>query len=302
MRILFCKCFGIGNAVMAVPAIKAIQSLTNVEVLDVLVGDTLDDFGAKEILGMGILTKGKVYVNQALEGPGIVPTPDYDLAILSIPFDGRWINHAHFHAGKVIDGRTRPDPSTTGLVSWKKHEIEYQMDNACDLGYNGAVPDCSFMQLPPKRANRVYIGTGYKKDVAGFWKIKHWGNDNFADLIECLSARGYDIIATGNMEDLATTLAPIKRKSRASRLKIEIPSSFYDSLKIVSESAFYVGNDTGMMHVAAAARNATIGIFMMGNDSIIKSRPWGIRTAAIDWSDPGDFDGVESIVNVMEII
>lgn len=278
MRVLYCKTFGIGNAVMAVPAIKALQSLPSIEVVDVLVGDTLDDFGAKEILGMGVLTKGKVCINQSLER-------EYDLAILAIPYDGRWQNGIHFKAKRTVDGRTRPDPSTTGLVSWKKHEVQYQMDNVDALGYNGPIPDCSFHEWGPKK-KRIYVGVGYKKDKAGFWKVKHFGNENFACLIKnVLQVENCGIVSTGDMLDLKLSMAPIKRLVNDPRYKIETPT-FLESLRIVSESGVYVGNDTGMMHVAAAAGCRTVGIFRMGSDAITKSHPWCSNCLVVDYT-PG---------------
>lgn len=271
---------------MAVPAIKALQSLGSIEVLDVLVGDTPDDFGASQILGMGVLTKGKVFINRAIETThqwNSVPVY-YDLAILAIPFDGRWKNEDHFYARHVVDGRTRPDPTTAGLVSWKKHEIEYQMENAENLGYSGPIPDCSFFPWKKyeEKEERVFIGVGYKKDTAGFWKIKHWGNENYNVLIRGLLDHGYgDIISTGDMMDLKLSMAPIKRMVGNACYRIETPS-FAESVKIVSESRVYIGNDTGMMHVAAAAGCRTIGLFLMGNDSIVKSAPWGANCLAVD--------------------
>jgi hypothetical protein len=131
VNILFGKCFGLGNAVMAVPAIKALSSMGHT--VDVLIGSTRDDVGAMDVLlslknNYGCIRRIWVdSVNKSIE--------PYDMAIMSIPFDGRWQNGTHFQARSVMDGRTRPDPSTTGLVSWKKHEVEYQMDNVRIMGF-----------------------------------------------------------------------------------------------------------------------------------------------------------------------
>jgi hypothetical protein len=120
--------------------LKAIASLGCT--VDVLVGSTPDDVGALEVF-----IDLKAYANCIrhiwVDRVGF-EAPVYDLAIMSIPFDGRWRNGVDFQAKEVLDGRTRPDPSTTGLSSWKKHEVMYQLENAFYLGYKGPIPDCSF--------------------------------------------------------------------------------------------------------------------------------------------------------------
>lgn len=268
MKILYCKCFGIGNAVMAVPAIKALRSMGHQ--VDVLIGNLPDDGGTREVMNLLKMHKGvveSIFINQA-EG-------EHDLAIMAIPFDGRWRNGVHFRASKVMDGRTRPDPSTTGLVSWKRHEIEYQMDNARELGYSGPVPDCSFFEPHAIDGGRTfYLGIGYKKDAAGFWKQKHWGNENFAVLVKLLLADNplNRVVTTGDLQDMVLTIAPIQRMVNDPRFKHE-PGNLVKSFEVVADSFFYVGNDTGMMHVAAARGRHVLGLFFLEN-SITKSHPW----------------------------
>lgn len=269
MRILYCKCFGIGNAVMAVPALKALKSMGHQ--VDVLVGTLPDDGGAYEVMcrlrdHMG--TIGTVYKDNALPGR-------YDIAILAIPFDGRWRNGTHFIADKVMDGRTRPDPSTTGLISWKKHEVEYQMDNVRELGYEGHPPDTSFfIRHATPRDNRIYLGIGYKKDAAGFWKQKHWGNENYAELVKRILAENPRnvVVTSGDAQDLVLTIAPIARMVNDKRF-IHEPGGLIKSFDTVADCLTYVGNDTGMMHVAGANDCDVLGLFFLEN-SIVKSSPW----------------------------
>jgi hypothetical protein len=278
VRILYGKCFGIGNAIMAIPALRALRSMGHQ--VDVLVGTLPDDGGAVEVLsrlrdyeGMGII--GTVYRDNALPAR-------YDLAIMAIPFDGRWRNGTHYIADKVMDGRTRPDPATTGLISWKKHEIEYQMDNARELGYSDEIPSCSF--LSPHLvdgSHSFYLGIGYKKDAAGFWKAKHWGNENFAALVKFIADHPLNrVFTTGDMQDLVLTIAPIMRMVNDKRF-IHEPGSLVKSFDSVADCGFYVGNDTGMMHVAAAFGRKALGLFFLEN-SIVKSKPWCKDGFALD--------------------
>jgi ADP-heptose:LPS heptosyltransferase len=270
MKILVGKTFGIGNLVLAVPMLKALGSIA--ESLDILIGTSPDDVGAIEVVhelkNSGIIDT--VHLNSCH-----VSAPEYDVAVMAIPFDGRWRNGTHFRAKKVIDGRTRPDPSTIGLVSWEKHEVLYQMENADYLGYSKGVPSPKFMtQMHPHPGigpKSVYIGLGYKKDRAGFWKFKHWGNENYAKLVSMLDAAGWEAYTTGDMADLQLTINPIKQL--APQLRYIPTTTINHAFRVVSSCKAYIGNDTGMMHVAASEDILTLGIFM-DFKLVIKNRPW----------------------------
>jgi len=268
MRILVGKVFGIGNAIMAVPMIKALQYKPDT-VVDILIGNTPDDVGAYQVLSKVVQPQGKIYVSSALEC-------DYDVAIMAIPFDGRWQNGTHFKAKKVLDGRTRPDPTTTGLVSWEKHEIEYQMENARALGFLGLTPSTQFM--PPEKVDdkKIYLGVGYKKDAAGFWQVKHWGNVRFASFVERFLEQNRDmrIVTTGDAADLKLSIAPISRLVEDRRFEFKMSANLDEAFKTVASCTAYVGNDTGMMHVAASCGIPTVGLFFMGPKAVIKSAPW----------------------------
>lgn len=256
---------------MAIPAIKALKLIGHA--VDILIGTTPDDVGAYEVFAEFKKTGfiGNIYRDSSSE--------KYDIAILAIPFDGRWKNGVHFFADTVVDGRSRPDPSTTGLVSWKKHEIEYQVDNVRQLGYTGDIPSCSFSPIIPTDEDFVYVGVGYKKDAAEFWKKKHWGNENFSKFIS-LATKKYDVKTTGNIADLQICISPILNAVKSSRFSY-CGSNLLDSFSLISKCKAYVGNDTGMMHVAAAFDKKVIGLFFLEN-SITKSRPWCENFAAVD--------------------
>lgn len=289
MKILFCRVFGLGNAVMAIPAIKALNSVGHK--VDVLIGNTSDDKGAYEVLSH--LRDCKII--NALYSNIIPMNETYARTVLSIPYDGRWGN---LSSVGVMDGRSRPDPLTTGLISWKKHEIEYEMENAYALGYNGEIPDCSFIQEKSalshyRQSKNFYLGLGYKKDAAGFWKVKHWGNENYAKLIEMILDEHQDnkVITSGDMADLQLTIAPISKLVNSHRFIYE-QGNLHHAFSSVNACHMYIGNDTGMMHVAASLDKKVIAIFQLEN-SITKSRPW--------CKDNYVFDGVNRQVTPEEV-
>lgn len=289
MKILIGKTFGIGNAVCAIPMIKAIRSANPSAEIDVLIGTLSDDFGANIILGKLCHSLGiGLFWNVALQ-------KKYDVAIMSIPFDGRWINGTHFNADRVIDGRKRPDESTFGFVSWEKHEVLYQMENASLMGWDGiTVPDCSFpydahsdkdQESLLDARKMIYVGMGYKRDRLGLWAMKHWGNENFAELIRMILEKipNAHVVSSGNTADLKSTLAPVCQIVNDKRFTVHsksLPSSF----TLLSRCDTFIGNDTGMAHVAASMDKDVNVIFKM-EGAARKSKPWCSRSNVIDSVD-----------------
>lgn len=273
MKILIAKTFGLGNAVCSIPMIKAIRKTYPNDVIDILIGNHPDDFGSYDVMKyVAADHKMRLYVETALD-------EQYDVAILSIPFSGRFQNTIHFNAKNVIDGRGRPEHSQVmGFSSWKKHEVLYQMENAELLGYKGPVPSCKFYQTSNNevsRFSRIYLGVGYKKDKSGFWKVKHWGNENFAKLINMLHEydNHIEVISTGDVTDMKLSMGPISAMVREKdRYKIEV-ANLSKSFNVLDSCEFYIGNDTGMAHVAASMDKKVVVLFKMDNAST-KSSPW----------------------------
>jgi hypothetical protein len=233
---------------MSVPAIKALASVARGPI-DVLVGSTPDDGGALEV--MLELQKyydcvGDVFVDRA--GLDVV----YDVAVLAIPFDGRWSNGTHFRAQSVVDARPRPgDPNVLGLNSWKKHEIEYQMDNARGLGYSGRTMSSCFTLSPWKcDEDLVYVGLGFKRDPSGFWSKKHWGNGRFIGFMESLKELRPQtrFITTCGSVDMPVVTDVHRGFPELKAVFASIRMSFPD----VARAGSFFGNDTGMAHVAAS--------------------------------------------------
>jgi len=256
LKILVGKCFGIGNAVLSIPMIKALSTIGEV---DVLIGNLQDDQGSREVFAS--LKKTTGCIENIFVGSAPLDV-DYDYAIMAIPFDGRWVNGVHFRAKRVLDERRRPGNATElGFHMWNRHEVEYQMDNAIYLGYDGLTPNTRFCVPSAWDENLVYIGLGYKRDPGGFGLSKHFGNDNFILFIQCLRQinPALRFISTGTGIDMLETGGPIMRAFGPDVFQFRV-EPLDMSLATIATCGSYFGNDTGMMHVAASLDLWTLGV------------------------------------------
>jgi heptosyltransferase-2 len=109
-------------------------------------------------------------------------------------------------------------------------------------------------RLPPART-RVAIGIGSSEPY------KQWGAARFAALADALAARGIEqaILVGGNNE--AALAAEIKSLTSATGISAAIGWNLSEIAALFSLSKFYVGNDTGVMNMAAAVGIRTYCLF-----------------------------------------
>lgn len=291
MKILVGKTFGIGNCVLSIPMVKALCTLGEVHVM---VGRGPDDYGAIEVFRTLELSAFKpTGFKLLLDAPGL--SERYDVAVMAIPFDGRWVNGVHYLADKVLDGRKRPDNvERLGFDMWKQHEVLYQMENAYQLGYSGVIPSTRFFGAEPGDDDVVYLGIGYKRDPGGFGLSKHFGNEKFADLIRAIRDRRPTarFVSTGGVADLVQVGAPImKMITDPAVYRCEAGSGLPYAFSSIGRCGSYIGNDTGMMHVAASLEMPTYGLFL-SQDLARKNHPWGGP-----WAGSSLITGVDEIAD-----
>lgn len=271
MRILVGKTFGIGNACLAVPMIKAIASLGHR--VDLLIGTGPDDRGSRDVFDR--LRNHGEFVGSIWDNGVPFDVDPHDVAVMSIPYDGRWRNGIDFFAREVIDERKRPDNvERLGFDMWKKHEVEYQMENARALGYSGPTPDGGFMQRPVWSEDLVYLGIGFKRDPGGFGLSKHFGAARYAALMKEIRhiRPSVKFVSTGWVADVFESYQ-IHRELQDPSFYTCKPLELTKSFEVVGGCAAYLGNDTGMMHVAASFGMPTFGLFAYP-DLLVKNPPF----------------------------
>jgi hypothetical protein len=167
---------------------------------------------------------------------------------------------------------------------FEKHEADYLVDLARELGFCGERPPIRKLigdsghglTVAP---NTIAIGIGYYKGLRADgrdWSDRHWGNANFIELCKRLKTLGYCPVLVGDQKDWERDghlLGAQGIKSICGKLTLPQVVDF------LSKCQAFIGNDTGLMHVAASVDIPTIGIFV--NTNSVKSYPLGTRCVAL---------------------
>jgi heptosyltransferase III len=117
---------------------------------------------------------------------------------------------------------------------------------------------------------------------AANWRGKQWRGERFAELAVRLTAP--DGILPGAR---VAVLAAAHEREQALPLLAAIPAErlldlvgkvdLLTAASVLCRSALFIGNDTGLMHIAAASAAPTLALF--GPTQAAQYAPWGVRTA-----------------------
>lgn len=132
------------------------------------------------------------------------------------------------------------------------------------------------------------------------WIGKTWPADNFIKLIEWLTAadglfphsRVAVFAAPGEEAQARPVLESVAPERRIDGIAKGSPG---EVAAAIARASFYVGNDSGLMHMAAASNVPTFGVF--GPSWPHLYRPWGDHTAfsrtPLDFAQLTDFPGYD---------
>ena len=127
-----------------------------------------------------------------------------------------------------------------------------------------AQADAVLSRLPPGRW--LALGPGAN------WPPKIWPPDRFAALVELVSHRFSAVIVCGGPGD-AGTAAALTRRLSLPAINLAGSTDLLQVAAILERSACFVGNDSGLGHMAAAVGTPTLTVFGPGDPD--RYHPWG---------------------------
>ena len=159
------------------------------------------------------------------------------------------------------------------------HTLERQADQ---LMYAGIWPDAPTApgSAPPPDISWAWKNQAAERPVAGGVKPrpyamfvpggaahrpeKRWPVENYAELARILYARGYDIVIIGGVQE--TPLAHAIQRVAPRARDLTGRTDFARIAVLGARASLAVGNDTGPLHVVAAAGAPTVVLFSKASD------------------------------------
>lgn len=132
------------------------------------------------------------------------------------------------------------------------------------------VSDNALMSLSEKDREGFMENPFALMHPASAFYTKQWSTENFAVIAEHLAERGLKTVAVASRAE-KKVLTELMRASR-------VPITVFDDLTLpeitalASKSALFVGNDSGIAHIAASVETPTVVIF--GSSNRNHWRPW----------------------------
>ena len=194
--------------------------------------------------------------------------------LISTRFD--WvIDFRNSLAGRLLRKCRYTNPVKRGA---DEHTVEYL---ARTIGFNPApVPNLFNAQLPPCpiAPDKPWLALGPTAN----WRGKIWPAENFIELANELTkpnglCADWQIILLGAPGEEAMVEPIIAALPQSINLvgQLDIPKT----AAVLNQAGLYIGNDSGLMHLAAALGTPTVGLF--GPSRPMHYRPWGPHTTFV---------------------
>jgi heptosyltransferase-2/heptosyltransferase-3 len=111
---------------------------------------------------------------------------------------------------------------------------------------------------------------------AAAFATKQWATQNFARVVEFLAERGFTSVAIAARAEQALL---DQLRSETSAKVVTLALSLPEVTALAARSQLFVGNDSGIAHIAAAVGTPSVVVF--GSSNIAHWRPWNTAPAEV---------------------
>ncbi len=293
-KVLVVRLRSIGDTVLATPSLFALKRFLPNAQIDILVEDwvapVLDNHpNVDKVIALergGFMTRARVARELRIANYDVV----YNLhGGTTATFLTRATGARHRVGFKSYQyGQLHNHQAPSPLLLWqqqKTHSVEQQL---ALLGWTGVpVTDRprTNLGISPKAAETVERLLGEAElsgqnialiHPAAAFATKQWSVEKFARVVEFLTERGFTAvaIAASNEQALLEQL-----RSEASGNVVTFALSLPEVTALAARSQLFVGNDSGIAHIAAAVGTPSVVVF--GSSNIAHWRPWNSGPAEV---------------------
>jgi heptosyltransferase III len=291
-KVLLVRLRSIGDTVLATPSLYALKRFLPNVTVDILVEDWVAPLlnNHPHVDNVVVLERGGFMTRARVARE--LRTANYDVVYnlhggTTATFLTRATGARHrvgFQSYQYAQLHNHQAPSP--LLLWgqqKTHSVEQQL---ALLGWTGVpVTDRPRTQLgisteASQAVNKLLFDLSDQKIAlihpAAAFATKQWATENFARVAEFLVARGFAPVAIAAPNEKAL----LEKLSAEASVKITIfDLSLPEVTALAARSQLFVGNDSGIAHIAAAVGTPAVVIF--GSSNIAHWRPWNSAAAEV---------------------
>lgn len=288
-RVLVVRLRSIGDTVLSTPALHALRRFLPDAEIDIL----LEDWVAPVLEGFTevnrVVTVGRGNVRERARVARELRGARYDVAFnlhggTTATFLARAsgarhrVGYASFRYSRLHNHAAPPANELWGKPA--THSVEQQL---ALLGWAGVpvsdrpparlavTPEADASVAEKLRAKGVEEGAPFALfHPAAAFETKQWASENFARVAESLAARGILTVAVASPQE-AGTLRALSENSSA-RITAFTDLRLPEVTALAARASLFVGNDSGIAHMAAAVQTPSVVIF--GSSNIDHWRPW----------------------------
>jgi heptosyltransferase-2 len=284
----------VGDAVLAIPAMKAIRNAYPQAEVTLLVRPWVAGvFSSAPFIDRVWSEPRPGGLMDWIRLSGSIRAKGFDLALLfpnsfesaAMAFFGR----VPQRVGYATDGRSWLLTQSIKPGGSKRHQIHYYLELASAVSASVEHPSIEIEASLEERsqARKLLASAGIAADRkflvlnpgAAYGSAKRWGEDRFAEAGDTLASEFDMDVAIVGSETERSIAERVQALMRCRVTVLNGKTSLETLIGVISESSLVVTNDSGPMHISAALGVPTVAVFGATDD--IVTGPWGRRTRIV---------------------
>ncbi len=295
-RVLVVRLRSIGDTVLATPSLLALRRFLPLAQIDILLEDWVAPLldGCADVDNVLTIERGSRTARARMART--LRAAAYDVAynlhggttatlLMRAAGARHRVGYADYQYSRLLNHAAPPAPAVWGQE--KTHSVEQQL---ALLGWTGVpVSDRPPTRLTVTReaasaVNKRLTACGLNEatpfallHTAAAFESKQWAAENFARVAESLSARGLQVVALA-APNQGSVIDALQAESEA-HIHAFTDFSLPEVTALAARARIFVGNDSGIAHIAAAVRTPSVVVF--GSSNVAHWRPWTTSPAEV---------------------
>jgi heptosyltransferase II len=284
----------VGDAVLAIPAMKAIRrKFPDAEITLLVRPWVAGVFTAAPFINRVWTEPKPVGVGDWMRISRSIRQERFDCALL---FPNSFESAAMMLVGRVpqrigyaTDGRSWLLTRSLKPSNEKRHQVHYYLELAAAVSAPVENPSIEIEASPEEKSQARKLLTSAGVDPqrnflvlnpgAAYGSAKRWGEERFAEAGDTLAAEfGIDVAIIGSEKERSIA-ERIQRLMRARVVVLNGRTSLETLIGVISESSLVLTNDSGPMHLSAALGVPTVAVF--GPTEHFATGPFGPRARIV---------------------